>query len=105
MRTTATNKSPPASALCPVQLARDYRYKMPSIRVRPAGADEGAAYLRSPARFASCTVPVIWFPMWISNYAHVFRWGGGARRQTLCAVGSGAGAGQARFLSTSSSAC
>lgn len=43
----------------PTQAARDYRYANPPIRVRPASAAEGAAYLADPA-FSSCTVPVVW---------------------------------------------
>ncbi|KAL4436863.1 hypothetical protein ABPG75_004002 [Micractinium tetrahymenae] len=45
------------------------------IRVRPASADpgrEGAAYLRQPI-FSRCTVPVVWYSMWPTNFAHMFR--------------------------------
>lgn len=52
--------------------ARDYRYGLAPIRVRPASATEGAPYLAAPA-FSRCTVPLVFFPMWAANMAHFFR--------------------------------
>ncbi|PSC72728.1 hypothetical protein C2E20_3963 [Micractinium conductrix] len=54
------------------EAARDYRYALPSIRVRPASAAEGAPYLAEPV-FSDCTLPVVLYPMWASNVAHMFR--------------------------------
>lgn len=54
------------------QLGRDYRYANPPIRVRPASAAEGTPYLAEPV-FSSCTVPVVWYPMWLANLAHFYR--------------------------------
>ena len=62
----------PATWCLLVQSARDYRYALPPIRGRPASATEGVAYLADPV-FSSCTVPIVWYPMWLSNIAHTFR--------------------------------
>lgn len=51
---------------------RDYRYALPPIKVRPASSQEGTAYLADPA-FSACTVPIVWYPMWAGNVAHMFR--------------------------------
>lgn len=55
-----------------LQSGRDYRYANPPLRVRPASDQEGAAYLAQPV-FSSCTVPVLWYPLWLANVAHFFR--------------------------------
>ncbi|PRW61290.1 Autophagy-related 8d [Chlorella sorokiniana] len=51
---------------------RQRSYPLATIRSRPAAHDEGAAALRTPS-FSNCTVPVVWFPFWLTNFGHVLR--------------------------------
>lgn len=42
------------------------------ITGRPASLSEGPAYLQHPA-FSNCTVPVLLYPFWLTNFGHTLR--------------------------------
>ncbi|KAI3432877.1 hypothetical protein D9Q98_010460 [Chlorella vulgaris] len=49
-----------------------YGFPLDTIRSRAASSDEGTEYLRSPV-FSSCTVPIVWYPFWMTNFGHFLR--------------------------------
>ncbi|KAL4423825.1 hypothetical protein ABPG75_001126 [Micractinium tetrahymenae] len=49
-----------------------FNYPLASIRGRGQAANEGADYLRQPT-FSRCTVPVVWYPFWMTNFGHFLR--------------------------------
>lgn len=51
-------------------------YPLARITGRPASTSEGPAYLRQPS-FSACTVPVLLYPFWLTNFGHMLRGGWG----------------------------
>lgn len=61
----------PAARRRAYQVQADYHRHLEAPRLRPATAQEPAAYLQRPA-FSSCTVPVVLAATWRNNLWHVF---------------------------------
>lgn len=54
-----------------LQAGRPYKSFFKPPPVRAARAREGAPDLAHPA-FSSCTLPIVWLPLWQENFAHAY---------------------------------
>jgi hypothetical protein len=51
--------------------------RIPPVPMRPATSQEPAPYLAAPS-FSNCTVPILLYSSWRSNFFHIFKGGGAA---------------------------